>query len=97
MSINHWSHCPGKDNPANIPSRGVSPKELEVSLLWRHGPDWLPRIILEKTDTEITMPQECVVEIVKYQNVTHSLLSSTKCHGVGELYPVTDLAKYRSY
>ena len=39
VSVNHWSHCPGKDNPADIPSRSVSPKELEVSLLWRHGPD----------------------------------------------------------
>ena len=68
-----------------MPSCRVSPKELEATLLWRHGPDWLPRIILEERDTEITMPQECVAEMIKYQNVTHSLLSSTKCHGVGEL------------
>ena len=85
VSVNHWSHCPGNKNPADIPSRGVSLKELKGSLLWRHGPDWLPRILLEESDTEITIPQECIVETVIYQNVTHSLLSSTKCHGVGEL------------
>ena len=74
VSVNHWSHCPGKENPGDIPSRGVSPKELETSLLWRHGPDWLPRILLEEREEEITMPQECAVELVKYQNVTHSVM-----------------------
>ena len=36
VSAKHWSHCPGEENPANIPSSGVLPKELEMSLLWKH-------------------------------------------------------------
>ena len=34
-------HCAGRDNPADIPSRGLTPKELATSELWMNGPDWL--------------------------------------------------------
>ena len=39
--------------------RGVSPKELEMSLLWRHGPDWLRSISSVRRSEETTMPEEC--------------------------------------
>lgn len=79
----NWSHCPGKDNPADMPSRGVSPKELEDSLLWRHGPSWLLSISSDEQNEEITMPEECVEEIkVKAYMPSHSLLISTKSGGI---------------
>lgn len=36
-----WFHCPGKDNPADLISRGISVSELKRSDLWWHGPPWL--------------------------------------------------------
>ena len=36
-----WGHCPGKDNPADIGSRGVLISELKNSSLWWSGPEWL--------------------------------------------------------
>ncbi|GFV21971.1 integrase catalytic domain-containing protein [Trichonephila clavipes] len=36
-----WRHCPGKDNPADLLSRGMSASELRSSELWWHGPPWL--------------------------------------------------------
>ena len=41
LPVDCWSHCSGKENPADIPSRGMMPLELSVSRLWRNGPEWL--------------------------------------------------------
>ena len=35
-----WSHCPGKENPADVASRGTTAEKLLNSSWWR-GPDWL--------------------------------------------------------
>ncbi|MCG8622721.1 MAG: hypothetical protein MJE68_12095, partial [Proteobacteria bacterium] len=36
-----WDHCPGQENPADMPSRGITISELAASKLWRSGPKWL--------------------------------------------------------
>ncbi|XP_035216460.1 uncharacterized protein LOC118189875 [Stegodyphus dumicola] len=36
-----WRHCPGKDNPADKLSRGVSPSTLKNLEIWWNGPPWL--------------------------------------------------------
>ncbi|CAH2006544.1 unnamed protein product [Acanthoscelides obtectus] len=36
-----WRHVPTCDNPADIVSRGLNPKQLLHSKLWFHGPSWL--------------------------------------------------------
>ena len=86
VSPKHWNHCSGKDNPADLPSRGVSPRDLEMSSIWRHGPEWLPQISLEEISDEILMPEECAMEMkVKDQPLTHSLMVSTESSGIGNL------------
>ena len=37
----HWRQVPTETNPADLASRGVSPKDLVDSQLWWQGPDWL--------------------------------------------------------
>lgn len=37
---NDWNHIPGRFNPADFPSRGCYPKELEKSKWWI-GPKWI--------------------------------------------------------
>ena len=36
-----WQYCPGADNPANLPSRGVDPLQVANNALWFEGPRWL--------------------------------------------------------
>ncbi|XP_077280429.1 uncharacterized protein LOC143907486 [Temnothorax americanus] len=36
-----WHHVPGRDNPADCASRGISPGELGNHPLWWYGPPWL--------------------------------------------------------
>jgi len=38
-----WRHCPGKDNPADLASRGMTPASLAASSRWWNGPEWLAR------------------------------------------------------
>lgn len=39
-SPENWNHVPGKLNPADLASRGSSPRELMRSRWWE-GPQWL--------------------------------------------------------
>eukprot|EP00111_Clytia_hemisphaerica_P011163 TCONS_00032677-protein len=38
-----WRHCPGKENPSDMTSRGVSSKEEFEKGLWFRGPEWLSK------------------------------------------------------
>ena len=49
VSPNSWPHCPRRDNPADIPSRGINPSEIADSILWHSGPDWLGQTNTEET------------------------------------------------
>ena len=48
----HWSFCPGKDNPADNPTWGMTIKELKETSLWFNGPDWCRKEDTEDLDTE---------------------------------------------
>ena len=36
-----WFHCPGKENPADLASRGMLAKNLVNCKKWLNGPDWI--------------------------------------------------------
>ena len=77
IPVNCWQHCPGSNNPADLPSRGLTPCELFVSKLWHCGPDWLWEMT-PKNPPEVTeMPFECLVEMKAEDKKTHALLSGS--------------------
>ena len=41
LPVESWNHCPWYENPANLPSRGMSAETLQESQIWWHGPPWL--------------------------------------------------------
>jgi hypothetical protein len=59
-----WRHCPGISNPADLPSRGMTPLELSVNQLWRRGPDCLQVGLTPTPQCElIDMPEPCAMEM----------------------------------
>ena len=42
-NISDWHHVSSADNPADLISRGTTPKTLINSHLWWHGPSWLSK------------------------------------------------------
>ncbi len=59
-----WLHCPGCENPTDIPSRGIKPTELVSNELWSSGPVWLTdaQTHSRQDKQEIAPPKECLVE-----------------------------------
>jgi hypothetical protein len=57
-----WGHCPGRENPADIGSRGLVASELKQSQLWWVGPDWLTKTREEWPKFEATNKSPTVVE-----------------------------------
>lgn len=41
-SPGQWRHAPGTCNPADLLTRGATTSEVIESVLWWHGPSWLP-------------------------------------------------------
>ncbi|KAF8777064.1 hypothetical protein HNY73_013989 [Argiope bruennichi] len=55
---NTWFHCPGKDNPSDFLSRGLSAKSLICENKWWNGPSFLLSDELPETICECPEPDE---------------------------------------
>ena len=92
LPISCWKHCPGADNPADIPSRGLTPIELSASKLWHCGPDWLLKATDDDLPATAEIPADCLAEMRLKDRETHSLLATTT---IG-LENVMDCGRYSS-
>ena len=75
-----WRHCPGELNPADLPSRGLSAKELSASNTWWNGPSFLYQSENEwpeNSPSEQVNEEQILQEAVKnVPDVTHSLITT---------------------
>lgn len=64
VPIECWRHCPGKVNPADLPSRGIPMKGLADNSLWFNGPDWVTRDNMDTFDVSmVELPVEGMDEL----------------------------------
>ena len=61
-----WRHCPGVQNPADLPSRGLGGKDLAQNRLWWEGPEFLKLPASEWPDN---MVNNCSEEYEAYREV----------------------------
>jgi hypothetical protein len=90
LPVESWKHCSGRENPADLPSRGLPLIELSVSKLWRNGPSWLTSQEYENPQ-EIEMPEECTVEMrSKDRNTVLNLLTTEEKVGISRIVNCED-------
>ncbi|XP_067205357.1 uncharacterized protein [Linepithema humile] len=56
--VGSWDHVGTKENPADLISRGASPKELIDSQLWWSGPSWLQKNIVIQHQANVMDTEE---------------------------------------
>ena len=94
VPVDCWRHCPGKENPANIPLREILPDELKYNSLWWNGPQWLTKLRkVSKDIDETTIPGECLSEMKKPQESLNLLVTERSVR----LDRIIDCEKFSSY
>ena len=97
-SAKSWSHCSVKDNPVDLPSRGLTPTELATNWLLKSGPDWLrnPKPLCVVPSVEI--PEPCLAELRASSRVEfHSLLTSQPTCRTSNIIDIEYSAPFTSY
>ena len=88
-----WGHCPGRENPADLPSRGITPLELSVSTLWRRGPPWIESSAGSPTTEFDDMPEDCALELrSSTKTASHALLTQDFIPSVGAVMQCKDFS-----
>ena len=85
-----WSHCKGKMNPADLPTRGLTVQDLKQSTLWWNGPCGLMSPDQSESTQDDVMEDEVNSELrSKYQIAVQFVNQDTEL-----LRPVLCLEKY---
>ncbi|XP_076235101.1 uncharacterized protein LOC143179673 [Calliopsis andreniformis] len=94
IDIDIWKHISSSDNPADVISRGTSPKNLKDNSLWWFGPTWLIQDINQWPSANEAIP-EIVPEERKIQTGFISSLSEVPRQTVDIFLKYSSFTKLR--
>lgn len=70
-----WYHCPGDQNPGDLPSRGVDFTQSYSSVSWMTASTWLCDLTFQPQNLHrLTIPDECLPEMRDKDCSAHSTL-----------------------
>ncbi|XP_042143854.1 uncharacterized protein LOC121834178 [Ixodes scapularis] len=88
-SPDHWRHCPGQENPADLLTRGLGVQELRANSLWWKGPSWLSQEPSECPESSVFLEDTPQLEV---KEETHVLLEKGQ-----EVPSLFDTGSYENY
>ena len=91
-----WNFCLGEQNPADIPSRGMTARELVTEDKWWKGPEFLHNDEEEwpRKDNAFSENENAMKETVKNPaTITHVLVSGEQVRQTG-LHEIIDANHY---
>jgi hypothetical protein len=92
VPVGCWRFCSGKDNPADLPSRGISIKQLKEGSLWWSGPPWLREGGINSFVLPQNIPLECLAELKSTVPSSHVLVNNE----IMSISKVMDIERYSS-
>lgn len=90
----NWAHCPGGQNPADIPTRGSRVEELLKGKLWWEGPTWLKKdkSYWPTSNTHIDLK----VNLDTVESEKRKTILVVRCEEKPSLFRIIDLNKFSS-
>ena len=101
VPINCWRHCPGKVNPADLASRGITSADSGALETWLKGPEWMLNDIGTET-IEIRnnqqVPEECITEMKVKDRQSFQKTCSLVCTEASyQIQNVIDVRRFSSF
>ena len=90
-----WDHCPGTENPADIPTRNLEIANFQKEDRWMRGPGWLSQdeTFWPKRSLQQEPSEECIKEM-KARNVMSMFINSEEHHLIST---IIDCNRFSSY